>query len=139
MFTPEELQFISELCIKHNVYALCDEVYEHLVFGGAKHVSMRSLPGMAERTLRLGSSGKSFSFTAWKVGWVTGPARVLGPIVKAHQYLVFTIPSNVRLTGPGCQRLGGCSPAHPPPFAAACAPPCSASRPCAPRRRAAAA
>lgn len=68
MFTQAELEAIASLCIQHDVIAVCDEVYEHLVFGGAKHVSLRSLPGMAERSVRLGSAGKTFSFTAWKVG-----------------------------------------------------------------------
>lgn len=68
VFTEAELRAIADLCIKHDLIALCDEVYEHLVFGGARHVSLRSLPGMAERAVRLGSAGKTFSFTAWKVG-----------------------------------------------------------------------
>ncbi|GLC43274.1 hypothetical protein PLESTB_001491600 [Pleodorina starrii] len=96
VFTREELEAIAELCIRHDVIALCDEVYEHLVFGGAKHISLRSLPGMAERCVRLGSAGKTFSFTAWKVGWMTGPARLLNPIIKAHQFLVFTVPSSLQ-------------------------------------------
>lgn len=68
VFTLEELQFIADLCIKHNTYALCDEVYEHLVFEPYRHISLRTMPGMAERSIRLGSAGKTFSFTAWKVG-----------------------------------------------------------------------
>lgn len=70
VFTREELELIAELCIKHDVIAVCDEVYEHLVFNGAKHISLRSLPGMAQRTIRMGSAGKTFSFTAWKVGYM---------------------------------------------------------------------
>lgn len=68
VFTREELQFIADLCTRHNTYALADEVYEHLVFEPHQHLSLRALPGMAERTIRLGSAGKTFSFTAWKVG-----------------------------------------------------------------------
>ncbi|EFJ44947.1 hypothetical protein VOLCADRAFT_106184 [Volvox carteri f. nagariensis] len=96
VFTRSELEAIAELCIRHDVIALCDEVYEHLVFGGAKHISLRALPGMAERCVRLGSAGKTFSFTAWKVGWMTGPARLMSPIIKAHQFLVFTVPSSLQ-------------------------------------------
>jgi aspartate/methionine/tyrosine aminotransferase len=70
VFTREELQFIADLCLRHNTYALADEVYEHLVFEPHQHVSLRALPGMADRTIRLGSAGKTFSFTAWKVRWV---------------------------------------------------------------------
>ncbi|PNW88545.1 hypothetical protein CHLRE_01g034050v5 [Chlamydomonas reinhardtii] len=96
VFTRPELEAIAELCVRHDLIALSDEVYEHLVFGGAAHVSLRSLPGMKERCVRLGSAGKTFSFTAWKVGWMTGPARLLNPIVKAHQFLVFTVPSSLQ-------------------------------------------
>uniref|UniRef100_A0A7S0RQZ7 Aminotransferase class I/classII large domain-containing protein n=1 Tax=Chlamydomonas leiostraca TaxID=1034604 RepID=A0A7S0RQZ7_9CHLO len=96
VFTRAELEAIAALCIQHDVIAVCDEVYEHLVFGGAQHVSLRSLPGMAERSVRLGSAGKTFSFTAWKVGWVTGPARLLAPIIKAHSFLVFTVSSSLQ-------------------------------------------
>lgn len=96
VFDEEELEFIAELCIEHDVIALCDEVYEHLVFGGKKHVSLRGLPHMKERSIRLGSAGKTFSFTAWKIGWVTGPASLLAPITKAHQFLVFTVPSSLQ-------------------------------------------
>jgi hypothetical protein len=66
------------------------------VFEGHHHVSLRALPGMAERTLRMGSAGKAFSFTAWKVGWVTGPAFLMAPVVKAHQFLVFTVASSLQ-------------------------------------------
>jgi aspartate/methionine/tyrosine aminotransferase len=68
VFTREELQLIADLCIQHKCYALSDEVYEHLVFEPHKHLSLRALPGMHERCIRLGSAGKTFSFTAWKVG-----------------------------------------------------------------------
>jgi aspartate/methionine/tyrosine aminotransferase len=70
VFTRDELQFIADLCLRHNTYAVADEVYEHLVFEPHQHVSLRTLPGMADRTIRLGSAGKTFSFTAWKVGAV---------------------------------------------------------------------
>ena len=65
VFNVEELTFIADLCKKHDVIALLDEVYEHLTFGGQKHVSLRTLPGMMDRSIRLGSAGKTFSFTAW--------------------------------------------------------------------------
>ncbi|GFR39762.1 hypothetical protein Agub_g246 [Astrephomene gubernaculifera] len=96
VFTLTELEAIAELCIRHDLIALCDEVYEHLVFGGAAHISLRSLPDMKNRCIRLGSAGKTFSFTAWKVGWMTGPPRLLAPVIKAHQFLVFTVPSSLQ-------------------------------------------
>lgn len=60
---------------------------------GYEHVSLRTLPGMAERSIRIGSAGKTFSFTAWKVGWVTGPAPMVQAAAKAHQFLTFTVPA----------------------------------------------
>jgi Aminotransferase class I and II len=68
VFTEGELQYIADLCKQYNAYAVLDEVYEHLVFDGHRHVTLRSLPGMSERCLRIGSAGKTFSFTGWKVG-----------------------------------------------------------------------
>ncbi|MEP0454130.1 MAG: aminotransferase class I/II-fold pyridoxal phosphate-dependent enzyme, partial [Roseibium sp.] len=68
VFSEEELKAIAELCVRHDVYAICDEVYEHLVFNGARHHPLMSFDGMAERTLRIGSAGKTFSLTGWKVG-----------------------------------------------------------------------
>lgn len=91
-----DLEYIARLCIKYNVYVLSDEVYEHLVFPGSEHVSIRSLPGMADRTLRIGSAGKTFSLTAWKIGWITGPSHLVAAVVKAHQYTVFCVPSNLQ-------------------------------------------
>lgn len=92
VFTPEELAFIADQLIAHDVYAVCDEVYEHLVFKGRSHVSLLSLPGMAERCLRIGSAGKTFSLTGWKVGYVIGPAALIDIVAKAHQFITFTTP-----------------------------------------------
>ncbi|WP_417804083.1 aminotransferase [Thalassospira lucentensis] len=92
VYGDEELQFIADLCIKHDVIALCDEVYEHLVFDGRKHKPLMTFPGMHERTVRIGSAGKTFSLTGWKIGYVTACARLMEPIKKAHQFLVFTVP-----------------------------------------------
>jgi aspartate/methionine/tyrosine aminotransferase len=71
VFTAEELGFIAELTLRHDAYAICDEVYEHLTFDGARHIPLMTLPGMRERTMRTGSAGKTFSLTGWKVGYVT--------------------------------------------------------------------
>jgi aspartate/methionine/tyrosine aminotransferase len=75
---------------------VCDEVYEHLVFGDARHVPLMTLPGMRERTARIGSAGKTFSLTGWKVGYITAPAPLLRPITKAHQFVTFTTPPNLQ-------------------------------------------
>jgi aspartate/methionine/tyrosine aminotransferase len=69
---------------------VCDEVYEHLVFDGRDHIPLISLPGMRERTVRVGSAGKMFSLTGWKIGWIEGPAHLVLPITKAHQFNTFT-------------------------------------------------
>lgn len=91
VYEQDELQFIADLCIKHDVVALCDEVYEHLVFDGRKHTPLMTLPGMHERCVRIGSAGKTFSLTGWKIGYITACAKLMEPIKKAHQFLVFTV------------------------------------------------
>ncbi|MGO9819011.1 MAG: aminotransferase [Acidocella sp.] len=96
VFTPEELAFIAGLLREHNAYAVCDEVYEHLVFSGARHIPLMTLPGMAERCVRIGSAGKTFSLTGWKVGYVSGPAALISLVAKAHQNLTFTTAPNLQ-------------------------------------------
>jgi aspartate/methionine/tyrosine aminotransferase len=96
VFTAEELAFIGALLLEHDAYAVCDEVYEHLVFPPAKHVPLMTLPGMAERSLRIGSAGKTFSLTGWKVGYVSGPNALTALVAKAHQNLTFTTPPNLQ-------------------------------------------
>lgn len=96
VFTQAELAFIAGLLQQHDAYAVCDEVYEHLVFSGAQHMPLAVLPGMAERCLRIGSAGKTFSFTGWKIGYVSGPAALVSQVAKAHQLLTFTTPPNLQ-------------------------------------------
>jgi len=96
VFSESELQLIVELCKQHDAYAICDEVYEHLVFDGAQHRPLMTFDGMRERTVRIGSAGKTFSLTGWKVGYVTGPANLIDPIAKAHQWVTFTTPPNLQ-------------------------------------------
>ena len=96
VFTGEELAFIAELVIRHDAYAVCDEVYEHLLFDGRRHVPLMTLPGMRERCLRIGSAGKSFSLTGWKVGYVTAAPALLTPVAKAHQFVTFTTAPNLQ-------------------------------------------
>ena len=94
VFTNDELQTISDLVIKHDAYAVCDEVYEHIIYDGVQHKPLMTFDGMRDRTIRIGSAGKTFSMTAWKVGYMTAPANLLTPISKAHQYVAFTTPRN---------------------------------------------
>lgn len=96
LFTDDELAAIAALCVRHNVPALCDEVYEHLVFDGVKHKPLMSFAGMAELAIRIGSAGKTFSLTGWKVGYITAAPDLIGKIAKAHQFITFTTPPNLQ-------------------------------------------
>ena len=96
VFTRDELEFIAELLARHDAYAICDEVYEHILFDGRPHVPLMTLPGMRERCVRIGSAGKTFSLTGWKVGYVTAAPHLLEPITKAHQFTTFTTPANLQ-------------------------------------------
>ena len=96
VFTPDELDFIAGLLRQHDAYAVCDEVYEHLVFPPARHIPLMALPGMAARTLRIGSAGKTFSLTGWKVGYISGPPDLIALTAKAHQNLTFTTAPNLQ-------------------------------------------
>jgi aspartate/methionine/tyrosine aminotransferase len=105
VFDREELDFVADLLIKHDAYAVCDEVYEHIVFDGCAHIPLMTLPGMRGRCARIGSAGKTFSLTGWKVGYITAPPEMLGPITKCHQFLVFTTPPNLqRATAYGLEK-----------------------------------
>ncbi|MGE5545724.1 MAG: aminotransferase [Solirubrobacterales bacterium] len=88
----DELGVLAGLLERHDALAICDEVYEHLVYDGLRHVPLMTLPGMRERCLKVGSAGKIFSLTGWKVGWVVAAPGLLAPVAKAHQYLTFTTP-----------------------------------------------
>jgi N-succinyldiaminopimelate aminotransferase len=89
VFGPDELGQVAALCAAHDILAVTDEVYEHLVFDGT-HVPLATLPGMAERTVSISSGGKTFSFTGWKVGWVTAPAPLVAAVRAAKQFLTYT-------------------------------------------------
>ena len=90
MLTREELQAVADVAQEHDLVVVTDEVYEHLVFDGRTHVPLCTLPGMWDRTLSISSAGKTFSFTGWKVGWVTGPAELVDTLLAAKQWLTFT-------------------------------------------------
>ncbi|SEP81623.1 succinyldiaminopimelate aminotransferase apoenzyme [Lentzea xinjiangensis] len=89
VFRREELQAIASVCVEHDLLAVTDEVYEHLVFDGLAHVPLASLPGMAERTLSISGAGKTFNCTGWKIGWVCGPAELVGAVRAAKQFMTF--------------------------------------------------
>ncbi len=88
VFTPDELALIARICVEHDLLAVTDEVYEHLVFDGA-HVPLATYPGMRERTLTISSAGKTFSFTGWKVGWLCAPAALVAAVRTAKQFLTY--------------------------------------------------
>lgn len=96
VFSREELSLIAEFVQRFDAYAVCDEVYEHLVFDGRAHIPLMTLPGMRDRCLKIGSAGKTFSLTGWKVGYITGSPHLLLPVAKAHQFLTFTTPPNLQ-------------------------------------------
>lgn len=96
VFSRDELGFIAGLMEKHDAFAVCDEVYEHLLFDGRRHMPLMTLPGMRQRCVRIGSAGKTFSLTGWKVGYVTAAPALLTPIAKAHQFITFTTPPNLQ-------------------------------------------
>ena len=89
VFSVEELDMIARLCVEHDVIAVTDEVYEHLVFEGATHVPLASRPGMAERTVTISSGGKTLSFTGWKIGWVCARAELVQAVQAAKQLLTY--------------------------------------------------
>lgn len=92
-FEEAELSHIGALAARSGAVVLSDEVYEHLVYAGARHLPTASVPGLAERTLTVSSGGKTFSFTGWKVGWARGPEALVQAVQKAHQWVTFSTAS----------------------------------------------
>jgi N-succinyldiaminopimelate aminotransferase len=88
IFSRAELEMIAALCQKWNVIAITDEVYEHIIYDGHKHVRLATLPGMAERTMTVSSLSKTFSFTGWRIGWVTAPPDLTQAVRLAHQFIL---------------------------------------------------
>ena len=88
VLSRQELELIADACLEHDLIAITDEVYEHLVYDG-EHIPLATLPGMAERTLTISSLGKTFSVTGWKTGWAVGPPALVAATRTAKQYLTF--------------------------------------------------
>ncbi len=89
VLTREELTAIAELAVERDLLVVTDEVYEHLVFDDAEHIPLATLPGMRERTVTIGSAGKTFSFTGWKVGWITAAPGLVAAVRSAKQFLTY--------------------------------------------------
>lgn len=95
MYDRATLELIADRCIRHDIVALCDEVWEHMLFDGA-HVPLIALPGMRERTVKIGSAGKIFALTGWKVGWMVAGEALARQVARAHQFMTFTTPPNLQ-------------------------------------------
>lgn len=96
MASAEERRLLAQFCIERDLIAICDEVWEHVVFDGRAHASLMAEPGMRDRCVKIGSAGKIFSLTGWKVGWLCAAPALSGVIAKAHQFLTFTTPPNLQ-------------------------------------------
>jgi N-succinyldiaminopimelate aminotransferase len=92
LFSAAEMSAIARLCNRFDAIAIADEVYEHLVFDNQRFTPLIAVPSMRERTVRVGSAGKTFSLTGWKVGYITAAPELLGPLSRCHQFLTFTTP-----------------------------------------------
>ncbi|HLN86685.1 MAG TPA: aminotransferase class I/II-fold pyridoxal phosphate-dependent enzyme [Candidatus Limnocylindrales bacterium] len=93
VFSHDELRRVADLCHQHDVIAITDEVYEHILYDDAMHTRLAMLPGMHERTLTISSLGKTFSVTGWKIGWAIGPAPLVNAVNQAHQFITFAVAS----------------------------------------------
>ena len=91
-----DLELLARFCQEFDAIAVCDEVWEHVVFDGRRHVPMIGIPGMRERCVKIGSAGKIFSLTGWKVGFVCAAPTILRVLAKAHQFITFTTPPNLQ-------------------------------------------
>ena len=96
MYDRATLELLADRCVRHDVVALCDEVWEHVVFD-AEHVPLITLPGMRDRTVKIGSAGKIFALTGWKVGWMVAGRTLAAQVARAHQFMTFTTPPNLQV------------------------------------------
>ncbi len=96
VFPREDLELLARFCQRFDAVAICDEVWEHVVFDGRRHVPLIAIPGMRERCVKIGSAGKIFSLTGWKVGLVCAAPDLMRVLAKAHQFLTFTTPPNLQ-------------------------------------------
>lgn len=106
VFTKHELQTIADLCQKWNVLAITDEIYEYMVYDGRKHISMATLPGMAERTITISGLSKTFGITGWRLGYVVAPAEYTRAMRRVHDYLTLCAPSPLQMAGIVALELG---------------------------------
>jgi len=96
LFGRDELQAIADVAAAHDLIVISDEVWEHILLDGQIFTPIATLPGMAERTLKIGSAGKIFSLTGWKVGWIVAAPELAGVAARAHQFLTFSTAANLQ-------------------------------------------
>jgi aminotransferase len=99
VFSRAELEMIRDLCVEFNVLALTDEIYEHIIYDGAEHISMARLEGMRERTVTINGLSKSYSVTGWRVGWTVAPPKITNAIRKVHDFLTVGAPAPLQEAG----------------------------------------
>jgi aspartate/methionine/tyrosine aminotransferase len=94
--SEEELATLAAFCVERDLVAICDEVWEHVLFDGARHRPLMAFPGMRERSVKVGSAGKIFALTGWKIGWMCAAPALTHVLLRAHQFLTFTTPPNLQ-------------------------------------------
>jgi N-succinyldiaminopimelate aminotransferase len=95
-FSESDLALLADFCVRHDTIAICDEVWEQVVFGATVHRPLMTFPGMRGRCVKIGSAGKMFALTGWKVGWLCAAPALTQVLAKAHQFLTFTTPPNLQ-------------------------------------------
>lgn len=105
VFTREELGFIADLCMKHDVLAITDEIYEHIILTDQEHISMASLPGMADRTVTISGLSKTFSVTGWRLGYAIAPEAITAGIRRVHDFLTVGAPHPLQVAGAAAMKL----------------------------------
>jgi aspartate/methionine/tyrosine aminotransferase len=105
VFTRGELELIRDLCAEFDVLAITDEIYEHILYDGAKHVAMASLPGMEERTITINGMSKTYAVTGWRVGWTIAPPAITDAIRKVHDFLTVGAPAPLQEAGAHALRM----------------------------------
>ena len=99
VFTRAELEFIRDLCLEFDALAITDEIYEHIIYDGAQHISIATLDGMRERTITINGMSKTYSVTGWRVGWAVAPPALTGAIRKVHDFLTVGAPAPLQQAG----------------------------------------
>jgi len=105
VFTREELELIAELCLKHDVWAITDEIYEHILYDDRKHISIATLPGMADRTITISGLSKTFSITGWRLGYAIAPEEITTGIRRVHDFLTVGAPHPLQMAAAEALRL----------------------------------